>query len=122
MLLKNIRLLECSLHGERRKDREWLELILHPEFWEITRSGVVVSRSETIISLLREETLPSIHSSDFRLTDLGFNCVLLHYRTCYADGSRPALRSSCWICSDQGQWRLVFHQGTPAAGTAQVGA
>lgn len=117
MLLEKIRLLECSLHGNRRSDREWLELILHPEFREITRSGVMVNRSETITALLSEKDAPFILSSDFRLIEMGCRSALLHYRTFYADGSHPALRSSCWICSDEDQWMLFFHQGTPAAGT-----
>jgi len=58
MLLEKLRLLECSLHGDRRNDPEWLELILHPEFREITRSGVTVDRLETIASLLREKAAP----------------------------------------------------------------
>ena len=51
MLLEKLRLLECSLHGERRNNREWLERLFHPEFLEITRSGVMVDRSETTTSL-----------------------------------------------------------------------
>ncbi|WP_334365219.1 DUF4440 domain-containing protein [Enterobacter hormaechei] len=115
MLLEKLRLLECSLHGARRNDCEWLERLLHPEFREITRSGLMVDRSETITSLLGEKTASAIISSDFRLTEMARGCVMLHYRTSYADGSRPALRSSCWLCSEEGQWTLVFHQGTPAA-------
>lgn len=117
MLLEKLRLPECRLHGDRRKDRAWLELILHPEFREITRSGVMVNRSETITALLSEKDAPFILSSDFRLTEMGCGCALLHYQTFCADGSHPALRSSCWICSDEGQWMLFFHQGTSAAGT-----
>ncbi|WP_397324390.1 DUF4440 domain-containing protein [Pantoea agglomerans] len=120
VLLEKLRLLECSLHGDRRNDPEWLELILHPEFREITLSGVTVDRSETIASLLSEKTAPYILSSDFCLTEMGCGYPLLHYRTFYADGSHHALRSSCWICSDEGQWTLFFHHGTPAAGNAGV--
>ncbi|WP_241608180.1 nuclear transport factor 2 family protein [Rosenbergiella epipactidis] len=115
MLLEKLRLLERSLHGDRRNDREWLERLLHPEFREITRSGVIVDRSETITSLLSEKIASSIISSHFRLTEMAVGCVMLQYRTSYADGSRPALRSSCWLCSEEGQWSLFFHQGTPAA-------
>ena len=115
MLLEQLRLLEASLHGNRRHDREWLELILHPEFREITRSGVEVDRSETIESLLNEKASPYILSSDFRLTGMGCGYALLHYRTFHADGSHKALRSSCWILSDEGRWTLFFHQGTPEA-------
>ena len=51
MLLEKLRLLECSLHGERRNNREWLERLFHPEFLEITRLGVMVDRSKTVTSL-----------------------------------------------------------------------
>jgi hypothetical protein len=118
MLLETLRLLECSLHDDRRNDREWLERLLHPEFLEITRSGVMVDRSETITSLLNEKTASPIISSNFRLTEMGEGCAMLHYRTTYADGTRPALRSSCWLYSYKGHWTLVFHQGTPAEGTS----
>lgn len=116
MLLEKLRLLECSLHDHRRNDREWLERLLHPEFQEITRSGVMVDRSETIASLLSEKTTLPIFSRDFRIIEMGEGTAILHYRTSYADGSRPALRSSYWLRSDGGQWTLVFHQGTPATG------
>ena len=119
MILEKLRLLECSLHGDRRNDREWLELILHPEFREITRSGVIVDRLDTITSLLSENTASYILSSDFRLTEMGCGCAILHYRTINANGTCPALRSSSWLCSDEGQWSLVFHQGTPEAGDAK---
>ena len=106
MLLEKLRLLECSLHGYRRNDREWLELLLHPEFREITRSGVMVDRSETITSLLSENTALPIISSDFRLTEMAEGCVMLHYRTSYADGSRPAYvpHAGCVQRKDSGLW------------------
>ena len=89
MILEKLRLLECSLHGDRRNDREWLELILHPEFREITRSGVIVDRLDTITSLLSENTASYILSSDFRLTEMGGGCAILHYRTIKANGTCP---------------------------------
>jgi hypothetical protein len=115
MLLDKLKLLECSLHGDRRNDGEWLELLLHPEFREITRSGVMVDRSVTISSLLNEKKSSPIISSDFWLTEMGSGCAILHYRTSCADGSHLALRSSCWLYSEEGQWTLFFHQATPAA-------
>lgn len=54
MLLEKLIRLECSLHGDMRKDREWLEQILHKEFREITRTGVLVTRKETIECLSAE--------------------------------------------------------------------
>lgn len=51
MLLDTLKRLECFLHGSRRKDRKWLEQILHERFSEITRSGVFVDRAQTIEAL-----------------------------------------------------------------------
>lgn len=114
MLEEQLILLECTLHGERRYDRAWLEQILHPNFQEITRSGLIVNRSQTISSLLGEKNPPPILSSDFRLTQLGEYSAILHYRSSYADGSHQALRTSYWLLTEIQQWVLVFHQGTPA--------
>lgn len=118
MLLEELKQLECSLHGARRNDREWLEQTLHQEFREITRSGVVVDRAQTIASLTGEEQTLTILSSDFRLVSNSDHFAILHYRTFRPDGTRVSLRSSCWICSDDGKWTLIFHQGTPEAGSA----
>ncbi|WP_326497810.1 nuclear transport factor 2 family protein [Enterobacter cloacae] len=115
VLLDTLKRLECSLHGSRRKERKWLEQILHEKFSEITRSGVLVDRAQTIEALLGEDNVPVILSSDFRLISAGDNFAILYYRTVNPDGSRASLRSSCWEISKNGQWKLVFHQGTPEA-------
>ncbi|EJL93752.1 DUF4440 domain-containing protein [Pantoea sp. GM01] len=117
MLLEKLKILECSLHGEKRSDRHWLEQILHPQFHEITRSGLMVNRIETIASLEHERDAPDIRSADFQLICLGDTCVILHYRTSQSDGSRASLRTSYWILCEENGWQLAFHQGTPEAGS-----
>ncbi|EMN5544539.1 nuclear transport factor 2 family protein [Enterobacter cloacae] len=116
-LLEKLKSLECSLHGTRRSDRAWLEHILHPDFKEITRSGVVIERAETIESLTSELNVTVILSCDFEIFRQSERFALLYYRTFNPDGGRIALRSSCWECNDDGEWKLVFHQATPASGT-----
>ena len=113
MLLEQLKTLERTLHGSRRNDREWLEQILHKEFREITRTGVLVTRTETIECLSAEIDAPTILSSNFKLISVSDNFAILHYRTFNPDGSRTSLRSSCWERFDNDQWKLVFHQGTP---------
>ena len=117
MLLETLKRLERSLHSSRRKDRVWLEHILHERFSEITRSGVVVDRTQTIEALLSEDNVPAILSRDYRLISFGNNFAILHYRTVNPDGRRATLRSSYWEFSANGQWKLAFHQGTPEAGS-----
>ena len=113
MLLERLKRLECSLHDNKRNDRKWLEHILHEEFREITRSGMLVDRAETIEALSTEVDRPIIHSDEFRLIIVRNNFAILHYRTFDPDGSNASLRSSCWEMSGNGQWQIVFHQGTP---------
>ncbi len=65
MLLEKLKRLECSLHNNKRNDRKWLEQILHEEFREITRSGMLVDRAETIEALSTEVGGSIIHSDEF---------------------------------------------------------
>lgn len=46
MLLEQLKTLERTLHGSRRNDREWLEQILHDQFREMTRSGMLIVRRQ----------------------------------------------------------------------------
>jgi len=114
MLLDDMVKRERSLHGARRRELAWLEQILHPDFCEITRSGQLVTRAQTIAALIKEETLPEMLSRNFQLVSTGEMSLILHYQSCDADGSRAALRASHWLRVGQ-NWRMVFHQGTPAA-------
>lgn len=116
MLLETLKRLKCSLLSSKRKVRVWLEEILHETFSEITRSGVVVDRNQTIEALLNEDSVPAILDRDYRLISVGNNYAILNYRTVNPDGSRATLCSSYWEFSANGQWKLVFHQGTPEAG------
>lgn len=115
MLLTELKRLECSLHNDKRNDREWLEQVLDEKFQEITRSGLLVDRKETIDALLNEDNSPIIHSSEFSLIRVRDNFAILYYKTFNSDGSNVSLRSSYWEISVNGQWKLVFHQGTPVS-------
>ncbi|NBB54634.1 DUF4440 domain-containing protein [Pantoea vagans] len=114
MLLDEMVKRERSLHSARRRELAWLEQILHPDFCEITRSGRFMTRAQTIAALLKEDLLCKILSRDFHLVSTGEMSLILHYQSCDADGSRAALRASHWLREEQ-NWRMVFHQGTPAA-------
>ncbi len=116
MHLNEIKDLECSLHDAKRANRLWLEKILHPDFMEITRSGILTNRQETIAALTAEATAPQIVASDFNLQPVNAGCVILTYKTVVRRGGgnvRAALRSSCWTLTEGTGWQLLFHQGTP---------
>jgi hypothetical protein len=92
MLQDKLKALECTLHGGKRNDLKWLEHILHPEFREITRSDILVTRQETTDSLTGEERVPAILCNDFRLISIRDKLAFLHYMTFNTDGSCASLR------------------------------
>ncbi|WP_295460777.1 DUF4440 domain-containing protein [uncultured Pseudomonas sp.] len=112
-LLEKLRGLEVSLHAGQRHCRDWLEQVLHPEFSEITRSGAMVSREQTIDALVRESSESRFVATDFQLTFADRDSALLRYRTSHSDGG-IAQRSSYWVRLDVERWTLIFHQGTTA--------
>ncbi|MNL43015.1 hypothetical protein D3C87_1655050 [compost metagenome] len=103
---------------EIRNSREKLEKLLSPDFYEIGRSGTSYSYGETVASLLAEESQTAVRGDNYELRMLSDGAALLIYRTTRtAEGSDPllTLRSSIWRKEAEGNWRMVFHQGTPAA-------
>lgn len=113
-MLETLKSLECSLHRDKRNNREWLEALLHPDFTEITRSGFQVTRDTTITALVDETPLVPLRSTDWQIMSISADQALLIYRTALPDGTRASLRSSHWLLSAEGRWQMVFHQGTPA--------
>lgn len=97
-----------------RRSRERLEALLADEFVEFGSSGEVFSKKDIIAALVKET--PTRRSlSDFECTMLSDTVALVKYRSTRSSKSGPVhtLRSSVWRQSD-GQWQMVFHQGTPA--------
>ena len=100
--------LEVSLHtSEVRNSREKLDSLLSDDFMEIGASGATYRKEQVINSLLKEA--PSeIHAKDFEFRKLSNDLSQLIYRS---ESTRRAIRSSIWRLED-GQWRMLFHQGT----------
>ena len=118
-LLDILQALEVELHHPGvRCSRNRLELLLHPDFHEVGRSGRVYSRDTVVHFLVSREQHAKVLSDRFKVAKLGSDMALLTYRSAHLqqDGSLTdhALRSSLWSCSNTG-WQLRFHQGTPAA-------
>lgn len=125
-LTAHLRTLELALQApENRANAAWLAEVLHPNFVEFGRSGRVYTKAEIIRLLAAEResrqagdevSRGSCH--DVRLQVISERAALLTYRSAEVtdDGtlSRETLRSSLWL-EDHGTWRLLFHQGTPAA-------
>src|ERR1700751_86660 len=116
-LLEELRALETELHKyETRRNRNRMEMLLHPQFVEFGRSGRRYSRAEILKEFGPNSTLPRIHSEDFSLVILAEGIALLTYLSAHVDSNRNldrlTLRSSVWVSTEVG-WQLRFHQGTP---------
>ncbi|BET97115.1 nuclear transport factor 2 family protein [Xenorhabdus taiwanensis] len=113
-LLKN---LEVSLHGKKRNNPNWLDIVLHDNFLEISKSGYVYTKKDVFDVLTTEKkTTFQLFSKDFSMRCLDENIVLLTYQSYELDRTgalfNQAFRSSIWQLSSTNKWQLRFHQGT----------
>ena len=102
--------LELQLMDPRfRRDRAAVADLLAEDFREFGASGRVWSR-QTIIELMATEpeyAPPAVE--DFAVQKVASEVALATYRAVRESSS--SLRSSLWI-QEQGQWKMLFHQGT----------
>jgi hypothetical protein len=118
MLLVTLEALETELHHAGiRCSKDRLEQLLHPDFYEVGRSGRPYDRATCIRFLLAESAPLNAESRGFQLTQLSDTLALLNYKSAHRldDGSlvHHALRSSVWQLTGA-HWQLRYHQGTPA--------
>jgi hypothetical protein len=118
-LLSKLQALEVELHHpDVRRSRERLEQLLHPDFYEVGRSGRTYTRDTVIDQLTAEQSQPIMESGAFTLLELAPGVALLTYRSAFADPERGlsyhALRSSLWLKTSN-SWQMRYHQGTAAA-------
>ena len=105
---------ESLLRPEIRSSPSAVDRLLADEFVEFGSSGRVYGR-RVVVEALRNEPPVDRTLRDLRVRPLADGVVLLTYRSSRRDasGERQFLRSSVWK-NVGGQWRMVFHQGTPA--------
>jgi hypothetical protein len=116
-LLDTLRKLEVEMHRPHvRGDRHKLGRLLHSNFFEVGRSGIVYSRDSILSEFGNPPLSYTVWSQDFQLEPLTEGLALLTYRSAHVapDGTleRHTLRTSLWQSTEQG-WQLRFHQGTP---------
>ncbi|MBI2786460.1 MAG: DUF4440 domain-containing protein [Legionella longbeachae] len=89
--------------------------LIDKEFIEIGSSAVVYDKTEVVRWLASDDNSERVGSA-FKAHLLAENIILLTYISTIKDTpvaeKKQALRSSIWRLTD-GQWRMVFHQGTP---------
>ena len=113
-LTEHLKALESELlTNTTRKNADRVASLLADSFREYGSSGRVYSKGE-IISTLQEESAVSISLSDFAMLHLSEGVALVTYRSQKHHPDRHpslALRSSIWTQND-GEWKMMFHQGT----------
>ena len=117
-LAAHLQALERALHDPVvRGDVAQLAALLDDDFSEIGSSGVCFDRAAALAEIPRERAQVEIVSTDYDCVLLVPTLAQVRYRSWYViDGERQreALRSSLWRRHGEA-WRVVFHQGTPAA-------
>ena len=106
--------LEESLwRSETRFDRDYMDQILAPKFYEFGRSGKRYTR-EQILETERGEINIELPLIDFQVNVIEENVYLVTYisKVMYEE-LEVGNRSSIWSKTATG-WKLWFHQGTPA--------
>lgn len=87
--------------------------LLAADFTEFSASGWVLDKAAIVNALASEPPCPPRQARSFRVRRLGPDAALTTWRVKRADGVET-LRSSVWQRID-GQWQMVFHQGSRAA-------
>jgi hypothetical protein len=113
LIALELRLLDPNV----RRDAQAVGEMLDPDYYEFGRSGVVWHR-QALLDALGDEDHATISAHGFEAHELADGVVLLTYhsdRVVMLVSKQHSLRSSLWVRGADGQWRMRFHQGTPAA-------
>ncbi|WJR65598.1 DUF4440 domain-containing protein [Neorhizobium sp. CSC1952] len=118
-LAEHLLSLETALQSpEIRSSETKLRELLAPGFREFGRSGLSYTFDDIIPRLTAEVGPSNTAIADFAVSLLSDTVALATYRGIRVDDDGGKLftnRSSIWRLDADGRWRMVFHQGTPAA-------
>ena len=120
-LLATLRTLERKLHRvDQSTPVAQIEALLHPDFEEFGRSGRRYSRADIVDELMSVAVHRNVVSGEYAVRRVADGLALLTYRSAHRRKSgalhRQSLRSSLWQKTAAG-WQMLFHQGTPIAGS-----
>jgi hypothetical protein len=114
-----LRRLEESLwRAETRFDRDHINDVLAPDFFEFGRSGSVYRREDILEDMLDVPAQPidaTLPLAKFAVRSIAADVALVTYvsEVTYGEVKEVANRSSLWS-RHAGGWRIRFHQGPPA--------
>lgn len=89
-------------------DAAWLDEVLHDNFHEMGKSGVLYNKSETIYGLLKCKADRDIEINNFEYIKIVDNSWLVHYVT--QSDNKQYYRTSVWVKEEN--IKLFFHQAT----------
>lgn len=108
------RLEESLWQQETRFNRDYMDTVLAPGFFEFGRSERIWSREETL-DIERCEIRARLPLTRFSVRMVSPDVALVTYRSeGLADDIEVGNRSSLWRKTANG-WQLEFHQGTPGS-------
>jgi hypothetical protein len=117
-LAAHLEVLERALLDPRvRADRARVGEMLADDFLEVGASGAVFGRDGVLQALPQEHDI-RFDAGAMRVCLVADGVARISYvatRT-VGDDVRRSLRTSLWRCEADGDWRMVFHQGTPDTG------
>lgn len=95
-----------------RFNKEFMERVLSPEFFEFGRSGRIYNREETLLTP-PQDIIAKLPFKNFKIHPVSKDVVLVTYTSeVQKDKLESANRSSLWLKTST-SWQLLFHQGTP---------
>ena len=106
---------EPIFHREKwGRTRADFERQMDEDFREVVASGTAYTREE-ILGFLEERYAgpyeENWHTKDFKVQKLAKGLYLLTY-VLIQNNTRITRRSTLWRLDDEGNWRIVYHQGT----------
>lgn len=105
---------EKLLNPEIRKSPQEISQLLADEFIEIGASGTVYDKQKTIETLVHEKGRHLL-MEDYKTKELSAELILSTYLLVKSDkddiDKEHSFRTSIWKISN-GNWHLIFHQGT----------
>jgi hypothetical protein len=98
-----------------RKDAERLNELIADEFIEIGKSGKIYTK-QALIDALKNEKFTKSDITDYKISFISDTIALIVYTSKIYDKAKSkvqsTIRSSIWK-SFNGEWKMIFHQGTP---------
>lgn len=89
-------------------NKEWLNNIIHDDFKECSKSGLIFDKKDTVEALLSFKTDRNIDIYNFECEPLTPSCRLVHYVTIH--DQQAVYRTSIWV--GEKQLKLLFHQAS----------